>query len=152
VAKLRKKTEGGGRRQFAAVPVRRRDDAQLEVLLLTSRQTRRWVIPKGWPIRRLSPAASAAREAFEEAGLEGMIAGEEPIGSYRYRKGLNDGRSALVTVAVFLLIVSRQHASWPEQNERTLRWCQPEEAAQLVDEPELAALLRALPNHAGACP
>ena len=59
------------RAQFAALPWRRRADAGIEVLLITSRETRRWVIPKGWPIKGKSSAKSAAREAFEEADQKG---------------------------------------------------------------------------------
>ena len=73
-------------KQYAALPVRLSSDGRLEVLLLTSRETRRWVIPKGWPMRKLSPGAAAAREAYEEAGLKGTIVSEKPIGHYRYDK------------------------------------------------------------------
>ena len=93
---------------------------------------------------KLSPAAAAAREAYEEAGLEGTIEDAAPIGHYRYEKGLGGGRFAEVQVEVFLLIVSHQLPTWPEQAERETHWCAPEEAAGLVAEPELAAILRAL--------
>lgn len=115
----------------------------MQVLLLTSRGTGRCVIPKGWPMRRLSPAAAAAREAYEEAGLESTIEGDGPIGRYHYNKQL-DGGVARVEVSVFLMRVSRQLATWPEQAERETRWYDPDEAALMVAEPELAALLRGL--------
>ena len=92
----------------------------------------------------MSPAAAAAREAYEEAGLEGTIEDAVPIGHYHYEKGLVGGQSVWLQVAVFLLIVSRQMPTWPEQAERETRWCDPEEAAELVAEPEVAAILRAL--------
>ena len=130
------------RRQYAALPVRFDAQGRVQVMLLTSRGTRRWIIPKGWPMPKVSPAAAAAREAYEEAGLEGVIDSETPIGSFCYSKGLDRGRKADVEVEVFLLIVSRQLDSWPEQAERGTRWCDPEEAAALVDEPGLAELLR----------
>ena len=143
-SKLKIKSVSGPRRQYAALPGQLAGDGTPRVLLLTSRGTRRWVIPKGWPMNGMSPAAAAAREAYEEAGLEGTIEDAVPIGHYHYEKGLPGGRSVRLQVAVFLLIVSRQLPIWPEQAERETRWCDPEEAAELVAEPELAAILRAL--------
>src|ERR1700755_1994635 len=72
--------------QFAALPFQIAPDG-LRVLLLTSRETRRWIIPKGWPIRGMKPREVAAREAFEEAGLVGRVAGKRSIGSYNYSSG-----------------------------------------------------------------
>ena len=115
----------------------------MQVLLLTSRGTGRWVIPKGWPMRRLSPTAAAVQEAYEEAGLEGTIEGEGPIGLYHYDKQLGCD-VVRIEVGVFLMRVSQQLATWPEQAERETRWCDPDEAALMVAEPELAALLRGL--------
>jgi len=129
---------GGGNQQYAALPFRCTERG-MEVLLLTSRGTRRWVIPKGWPMRKLTPAAAAAREAYEEAGLEGTIQ-DEPVGRYRYAKTAMPGGLA-IEVSVFLLRVDRQLDHWPEQSERETRWFSPEAAAALVAEPELAALL-----------
>ena len=70
--------------QFAALPFQYGEDGRLRVMLLTSRETRRWVIPKGWPIHGRKPSEVAAQEAFEEAGLLGTIVGKRPIGSYHY--------------------------------------------------------------------
>jgi 8-oxo-dGTP pyrophosphatase MutT (NUDIX family) len=133
---------GKHRQQFAALPFRFAGEGKIEVMLLTSRDTKRWVVPKGWPIRRLSPAAVAAREAYEEAGLEGTIEREKPIGRYRYGKRLDGGATAKVEVEVFLLRVTRQMETWPEQAERETRWFDPEQAAELVAEPGLALILR----------
>jgi 8-oxo-dGTP pyrophosphatase MutT (NUDIX family) len=90
VSKSKRKIEppGNRRHQCAALPIRFNGEGKMQVLLLTSRDTRRWVIPKGWPIPKLSPGATAAREAYEEAGLEGSIEGATPIGHYHYDKGL----------------------------------------------------------------
>jgi 8-oxo-dGTP pyrophosphatase MutT (NUDIX family) len=118
-------------------------ESGIEVLLLTSRGTGRWIIPKGWPIRKLSPAEAAAREAYEEAGLVGTIQPSGPVGRYPYAKSSVPGGLA-IEVAVFLLRVDRQLDHWPEQAERETRWFTPEDAAQLVAEPELAALLLGL--------
>ena len=144
MAKTKKATRSGkGRRQYAALPIRFTGEGGMQVLLLTSRGTGRWVIPKGWPMRKLSPADAAAQEAYEEAGLEGTIKGDGSIGSYHYDKQLGSG-STRIEVDVFLMRVSRQLETWPEQAERETRWCNPEEAALMVAEPELAALLRGL--------
>lgn len=139
-----KKTGGRGHRQYAAVPVRLSPEGRVQVLLLTSRSTRRWVIPKGWPIRKLSPAAVATREAFEEAGLEGAIVGDAPVGCYRYDKLLDSGRVTRVRVDVFLLRVELQRETWPERAERETLWCDPEAAAAMVAEPDLAVILRGM--------
>ncbi len=128
-------------RQYAALPVRLSEEGCLEVLLLTSRETRRWVIPKGWPIGRLSPGATAAREAFEEAGLEGVVDEGPPIGRYSYEKRFRNGTSAHVEVEVFLFRVSRQRKKWPEKRQRKTCWYDAAIAARLVDEPELADLM-----------
>ena len=146
--KQKKKPHRAGkiRQQFAALPVRTDHEGRLQVLLLTSRGTGRWIIPKGWPMRKRSPGSAAAREAFEEAGLEGTIEGDAPIGHYSYEKGMDGGGKTSVRVGVFLLTVARQLSTWPEQAQRETRWCDPDEAAGLVAEPELADLLR----HIGA--
>ncbi len=149
MAVRKRKSKGGGRsRQYAALPIRLSGDGALEVLLLTSRGTGRWIIPKGWPMRRRAPCDAAAREAYEEAGVEGAVA-SEPVGRYRYAKQRDDGRLTRVEVEVFLLRVARQLASWPEQAERETLWCDPERAAALVAEPELAAILRGLRSLGG---
>jgi 8-oxo-dGTP pyrophosphatase MutT (NUDIX family) len=125
--------------QYAALPWR--INAGLEVMLISSRDTNRWVIPKGWPIPDLMPHESAAREAFEEAGIEGGI-GTSPIGRYSYAKRLKAGKTVTCDVAVFAFRVARQLDDWPERGQRTIRWFPAAEAATLVEEPELAALMR----------
>jgi 8-oxo-dGTP pyrophosphatase MutT (NUDIX family) len=121
-------------------------DGRPLVMLVTSRETRRWVIPKGWAEKGIEPHVQAAKEAFEEAGLEGEI-GREPIGSYRYAKVFR-GKKATKTVPcevlVFPLAVTRQLKAWPEQGQRETRWFPPEEAAMLVEEGGLVALLLGL--------
>jgi 8-oxo-dGTP pyrophosphatase MutT (NUDIX family) len=128
--------------QVAALPFRI-ESGNLEVLVVTSRETRRWVIPKGWPIRGSRPRDVAAKEALEEAGLVGSIVGKRSIGSYHYSKRLPDNREALCRVKVFLLSVDQQLADWPEKAQREWQWVTPQMAAQMVDEGGLAELLRA---------
>jgi 8-oxo-dGTP pyrophosphatase MutT (NUDIX family) len=137
--------DNGAQQQYAALPWRRRADAAIEIMLLTSRDTGRWVIPKGWPVRGLSPAQSAAQEAREEGGLVGQVA-ERSIGRYHYNKRLSNGSSVMCAVEVFALEVDKQLRSWPERNERRTQWFALQEAAGAVDEQELADLIRALPE------
>ena len=115
-----------------------------EVLLVTSRGTGRWIIPKGWTMRDRSLAEAALQEAWEEAGVRADDARE--IGSYRYDKIPDDGDGPPIPVEVrsFLVPVLELAEDFPEQGQRTRRWMPPSEAAGLVAEPELAALLRSL--------
>lgn len=138
--KAAKKTRlnGGPGRQYAALPFRYFD--HLEILLISSRETHRWVIPKGWPMKGRKPYAAAAREALEEAGVVGRIA-KHAVGSYHYVKRLKNGAPLLCTVDVFPMMVSRQRDRWREQDQRTLRWFPAEEAAVAVEEPELQTLI-----------
>jgi 8-oxo-dGTP pyrophosphatase MutT (NUDIX family) len=124
--------------QYAALPSRRHADGTVEVTLLTSRDTRRWVTPKGWPIPGPGPADSAAREAMEEAGLTGRI-GDRPIGSYHYDKRLADGSAMSCAVETFTFEVEEQFTSWAEQEQRHTRWFALQDAADAVQEPEPSA-------------
>ena len=137
--RLRPEADREPRTQYAALPWRRRDGV-LEVLLITSRETRRWVIPKGWPIKGLTSPKSAAREAFEEAGVKGDIA-KRKLGAYHYDKRLRSGRLQHVRVQVYGLEVLAERDAWPEKGQRERLWTTPGEAAGLVDEPELVVLL-----------
>jgi 8-oxo-dGTP pyrophosphatase MutT (NUDIX family) len=125
-------------RQYAALPYRDRDG--LEVLLLTSRESRRWIIPKGWPMVGKPPYAAAAREAVQEAGVVGRVS-KRPVGEFHYIKRLRNGAPLQCVVDVFPLKVVKQRTHWREQKERTVHWFTPLEAAELVDEPELRALI-----------
>lgn len=125
------------------MPYRRNEAGEVEVLLLTSRTRRRWIIPKGWPIKGLKPAKSAAREAFEEAGVRGVVGGKA-LGRFTYNKLLDeDGRAVICEVAVFPLAVRRQLKVWPEIEQREIRWVAVSEAAALTDEDGLRPLLQA---------
>lgn len=113
---------------------------QLQVLLVTSRDTGRWIIPKGWPIAGQTPEQSAAREAWEEAGVEGRIL-PTCIGLFGYDKIMGPTVSIPCIVAVFPLQVSRLRNRYPEHKERRRKWFAPEKAAEKVGEAELSALL-----------
>lgn len=130
----------GEAHQIGALPWRRRGGV-LEVLLVTSRETRRWVAPKGWPMPYRSDPEAAAIEAWEEAGVKGLIA-STPLGGYDYVKRMKDGSDRACRVKVYPLEVTVMRDEWPEAAERDRRWFSPAEAAELVTEPELSAILR----------
>ena len=132
--------------QYAALPFRQRGDRAIEVLLITSRDTGRWLIPKGWPAAELSPRDPAANEAREEGGLVGRIS-DHVIGRYHYDKRLPDGTTVPCAVEVFAFEVERQMRSWPERDERRTRWFALQEAADTVQERELQVLIRSLAKH-----
>lgn len=136
------KTPQEARPQVAALPIRWKD-GKLRVLLITSRTTRRWIIPKGWPMTDLSFPEAAAIEAQEEAGVVGQVL-TTPLGHYHYRKVLSETACCLCKVTVYPLIVDRLEECWKEQDERTRRWVSAKEAVAHVQEPELAAILRVL--------
>src|SRR5918993_295893 len=121
--------------QFGALPFKWDHDGSLKVMLVTTRGRKRWMIPKGWPIRGLEPHESAAREAFEEAGLVGNVH-PEAVGSFQYLKRLGPGRQVRCTVEVFPLHVDHQRSHWLEKDERETRWVSVKKAASLVSEPD----------------
>ena len=112
----------------------------MRLLLITSRDTGRWVLPKGNPIRGLQPHLAAAHEAYEEAGITG-IACPSALGSYSYDKRRNSGRTRRLTVDVFPLAFVAQLDTWPEQAQRNSRWFTLPEAADAVDEPDLRTII-----------
>ncbi len=115
----------------------------LEILLVTSRQTRRWIIPKGWPIKGLKPPKSAAREAYEEAGIRGTMGGKS-IGAFSYSKRLDDNAGIIpCEVRVFAMRVKRQLATWPEASERQTRWFEPAQAVAAVTDNGLRHVIEA---------
>jgi len=127
------------RTQFGALCYRLRQDRP-QVLLITSRGTGRWILPKGWPIDRASPAEAAMQEAWEEAGVEGRAMGNS-LGIYSYVK-LDAGVRLACVVAVFPVMVRRLRDGYPEAKERRRKWYSLKKAAALVDEPELRQILR----------
>jgi 8-oxo-dGTP pyrophosphatase MutT (NUDIX family) len=128
--------------QVAALPIRHRR-GRVGVLLVTSRETKRWVIPKGWPMDGRTDYNAAKIEAFEEAGAEGRI-GTIAIGEFEYSKRLKNGLSKTCRVAVYPLNVATLARKWPEQNERERRWFSIEDAAQMVNEDQLRDIILAL--------
>ena len=113
----------------------------LEVPLITSLNSKRWILPKGWPEADLTEAQSAAREAFEEAGVTGKIS-PQPIGHYHYLKEKKDGSGMPCSVDVFALAVTKQLHDWPEKGTRKIAGLPLEQAAARVGEPGLRQLLK----------
>jgi 8-oxo-dGTP pyrophosphatase MutT (NUDIX family) len=136
------------RRQVAVLPLRGTRKKGYRVLLITSRETRRWVIPKGWPMKGLKPHEAARQEAYEEAGLVGPV-GKRPLGYYLYDKRLKNGAAVPCLVQVFPMSVRKRLERFPEVAERDAHWFPLSEAADLVTEPGLAAIIRAVGNQDG---
>jgi 8-oxo-dGTP pyrophosphatase MutT (NUDIX family) len=131
---------GGARIQYGALCWQHAEKG-IEALLITSRDTRRWIIPKGWPMPGLSPEAAAAEEAWEEAGVEGVL---NPLclGRYGYMKTLSVEATVPCAVGVFGLQVTRLAETFPEAKERHRQWFPLAEAAALVKERDLAQIIR----------
>jgi 8-oxo-dGTP pyrophosphatase MutT (NUDIX family) len=127
------------RSQFAALCYRI-VEGEVEVCLVTSRRTKRWILPKGWPMHKQTPADAAAIEAYEEAGLKGTPK-DTCLGVYSYVKRLKTGDIPVI-VLVYPVLVTEILAEWPEREQRIRKWFSPKKAAKKVDEPELKAILR----------
>lgn len=127
-------------KQVAALPYRRHGK-KLEVLLITSRETRRWVIPKGWPMTGKKDWNAAATEGFEEAGIKGDVS-HKSIGVYHYVKRKKSG-DLDCEVTVYPLEVEKLLKDWPEKGERRRKWFDAARAAELVDEEGLKAIIGA---------
>ncbi|WP_417806457.1 NUDIX hydrolase [Thioclava sp.] len=128
--------------QVAALCTRLRD-GKVQVLLITSRDSGRWVIPKGWPMRGRSLAGAARQEAWEEAGVKGHIS-SDPLGSFRYDKRLEGGLVVPTDVLVYHLKIERMSKAYPEDHQRKRQWFSPNQAAKRVDEHGLKKILRGL--------
>lgn len=121
-------------RQSAVIP-RRDGTGGPELLLITSRKKKRWVLPKGVVDPGMTPPASAAKEAWEEAGITGIV-DETPLGAYQYEKW-----GGTCTVEVFAMAVATQAEDWPEARFRDREWVSVEEAQRRVDEDDLKAII-----------
>lgn len=126
------------RTQFGAL-CWRREAGKLRILLITSRDTGRWVTPKGWPMHGKTPAEAAAQEAWEEAGVSGIV-GPEAVGVFSYIKPLDRTRMPCLAM-IFPLEVREIHKKWPEDHERTRKWFSPKKAAKMVNEHELKQII-----------
>ena len=127
---------------MAAIPFRLNARGDIEVMLVTSRTTRRFIVPKGWPMKGKSGRKAATIEAQEEAGVLGKTL-KEPAGTYSYWKRLAN-RFVRVDVIVYLLKVTEELADWQEAKRRQRAWLAPADAAMLIDEPDLSTLVKTL--------
>lgn len=125
--------------QVAALCHRGDGDAR-EYLLVTSRDTGRWIIPKGWPIRGLKSNEAALQEAWEEAGVRNSRATAEPVGTYTYNKRQSTGLEIPVETLVYAVEVEDLSEKFPEAHQRTRKWVKADEAAELVNEAELKSI------------
>ncbi|RUM26589.1 NUDIX domain-containing protein [Rhizobium vallis] len=131
------------RQQYGALCYRvKKKSGEVEVLLLTSRDTGRWVIPKGWPMNGKCAHDVAMREALEEAGVRGVVE-TETLGAYSYPKLLRDGVQVICKVQVYALEVTDMAKNFKEKGERIIEWVSFDEAAGRVREPELRGILLA---------
>lgn len=112
-----------------------------EVLLVTSRRTKRWIVPKGWPMDGKTPSESAEIEAWEEAGVRGKVY-DRCLGVYSYRKSMEDDEDLSCVTMIYAMKVREFAANYPEVEERKRKWLRPKKAAALVDEPDLAHMIR----------
>ena len=125
--------------QYGALPWRRARGGTIEVLLVTSRRRGCWIVPKGWLVTGCTPAQSAAREAFEEAGVVGIM-GSEPIGTYRHVRSDPDGSDKVKNVSIYALRVVGTLHNWPEQGRRRRDWFRIDEAPSMIEQAGLARL------------
>ena len=129
-------------RQSAAIPFRTTAEG-VEVLLITSKKRKHWIVPKGVVELSMTPAASAAAEALEEAGVRGTVS-DQSLGTYQYSKW-----GGTCTVEVFAMAVTTELDDWPEKSLRSRKWVPLEEAAEMVEVAPLAGLILALKGFLG---
>lgn len=128
------------RTQFAALCYRVVSN-KTQILMISSRGTGRWVIPKGWPKDGHTPEECALAEAWEEAGISGKVTGG-CLALYSYIKEIDGEESLPCAVMVYPVKVSGQSDDFPEAGQRKTKWVSPKRASNLVNEPELSHLLR----------
>ena len=142
------KQKRNARSQFGALCYRI-SDGKIQVLLITSRRTQRWILPKGWPENGMTPGESAANEAMEEAGVTGKL-NERPLGVYYYEKTVRNGKNYPCIVTIYELKVQKTWADYQEKSERRRKWFSQKGAAKRVLEPDLALLIKSFnPLHGG---
>ena len=136
---LRRVPKGELRVQFAALCYRV-VGKKVQVCLITSRRRGRWILPKGWPMHKQTPAEAAAQEAWEEAGLTGKAL-DHCLGVFRTDKRAEEGSLPVLTM-VYPVHVTAIHTKWPEKGERRRKWFRPKKAAKKLDDAALAAIVK----------
>lgn len=135
--------------QVAALPFVPAGNA-IDVLLITSRRRKRWILPKGWPVKNLSLPESAAKEASEEAGVLGPVQ-TDAVGSYNYSKKTKPGYPVPCQVFIYPLLVMQHTLDWREQSQRSFKWLPLSDAAEHVDDDGVSQILGDLAATDGAC-
>jgi len=130
----------------------REGEQGIEILLISSRNTKRWILPKGWPQSGADAAGTALAEAWEEAGIRVGDTPPQKVGQYIYHKRLTGGVPVHTVVDVYAIHAGHLLDNYPEAGQRNREWFRPDEAAELVIEPDLAALLREAPRLINALP
>jgi 8-oxo-dGTP pyrophosphatase MutT (NUDIX family) len=125
--------------QYGALPWRRAPDG-IQILLITTRNTRRWIVPKGWPDEGRDPHECAAQEAYEEAGVVGDVTGDV-IGVFTHKKQLKSGQMVTCRIHVFAMEVTDVCEEWAEKNVREAKWCSVSEALALVGDSGLRRII-----------
>lgn len=147
IAQDKKITVDGDHLLQVGALVYRIQNGLIQFLLITSRGTGRWIIPKGWPMPGRTLAQAALREAYEEAGIRG-IAETNALGTYQYVKlDVADGENGNFSVDVFAVLYSHQEKKWPERGQRIFEWVSPSEAADRVVETQLKNILLTYKPH-----
>ena len=121
------------------MPCRTRPDGQIEVLLVTGKGSRRWIIPKGWPMPGMTLAEAAAQEAFEEAGVRGPV-DPQPLGDFRHEKNVGPA-DIEVRIVVHAMSVEQELVDYPEARSRERRWFSIAEAVEAVGSAKLGRLI-----------
>lgn len=142
MTKKKRRTGGAAPHRQVAALCYRQGDSGKEVLLITSRDTGRWIIPKGWPITGKNAQGAAMQEAWEEAGVRAGQIKDKAVGTYSYEKDMPKGQSLQIETLVFAVKVSKLKSDYPEVAERRRKWVRSTKAAHMVNEPELQQLLR----------
>lgn len=132
-------SKGQARTQFAALCYRVRR-GKVQILMITSRKRGRWIVPKGWPMEGLTPAASALQEAWEEAGVQGKASGT-CLGVYSYAKEMGSADATPCLAMLYPVRVKSLAKRYPENHQRRRKWVSRKKAARMVAEPELSKLI-----------
>lgn len=135
-----RRAKQGLRTQFGAL-CWRETDGEVQVLLVTSRRTKRWILPKGWPLHGMTPAKAAQAEAWEEAGAKGKVL-PVCLGLYSYIKHQDRRDAVPCVVAVYPMKVVGTEKKYPEAHQRKRKWMTPKKASKIVAEPELRRMLK----------
>lgn len=121
--------------QSAVLPIKK-EKSEIYILLITSRNQTKWIIPKGIVEENLSHWESAEKEAFEEAGINGRIE-KKSIGEYEYKKW-----GGICKVVLYPFIVETEFEDWPEKYFRNRKWFKVDKALKKLKNKKLKELIK----------